>query len=185
MSAAPSTLRISTELMLPGILVGLGTGLIAGGLAALGGLPFAYVALTTLALGVPLAVMGAGYDAILASGRIRLGGVAPAMLYWIPAFPLARLFHEVVLDIGFGRAVVLPEALMSFLTFQAIMSVGYTIGFLWLHENVAGLWWLRVRDHNPVAARYVGQYTSQAAVMQGSKEQKARPNDGVGTSKPK
>ncbi|MBA3425277.1 MAG: hypothetical protein H0U04_12240 [Rubrobacter sp.] len=172
MSVAPS--RLAFELMLPGVVIGLGTGLVAGGLAALGSLPLSYVALTTLALGVPLAVMGAGYDALLASGRIRLGGVAPAMLYWIPAFPLARLFHEVTLDIGAGRSVVLPEALPSFLTFQAIMSVGYAIGFLWLHENVAGLWWVRVRDHNPVAARYVGQYTQQAAVMERSKKPKDR-----------
>jgi len=171
--SVPSS-RFAFELTLPGVAIGLVTGLVAGGLAALGGLPFSYVALTTLALGVPLAVMGAGYDALLALGRIRLGGVAPAMLYWAPAFPLARLFHEVALDIGAGRSVALPEALLPFLGFQAIMSVGYAIGFLWLHENVAGLWWVRIRDHNPVAARYVGQYTRQAAAMQSSKKPKDR-----------
>lgn len=178
MSVASS--RFAFEVTLPGVAIGLCTGMVAGGLATVGNLPLSYAALTALALGVPLAILGAGYDALLASGRIRLGGVAPAMLYWLPAFPLARLVHEVVLDLGAGRDVALPEALLPFLGFQAMMSVGYAIGFLWLHENVAGLWWVRIRERNPVAARYVGQYTRQAAAMQKSKK-RTEPRDQAGS----
>lgn len=157
------------ELTLPGIVIGFGGGLITGGIAAGGGLPLDYVILATLGLGVPLAVLGAGYDGLLALGWIRLGGVAPAALYWLPGFPIARLLHEIVLDLGSGRELALPEALAPFLAYQAILSLGYAIGFLWLHENLGGYWWIRIRDHNPVAARYVGQYTNQAAVMKHKK----------------
>jgi hypothetical protein len=41
--------------------------------------------------------------------------------------------------------------------------VGFAIGFIWMHEYVFGRWWIRIRDHNPVAERYVAQYTRQAA----------------------
>lgn len=169
MSVAPSSLRNTAELTLPGVVVGLGAGLIAGGMAAAAGLPLGYVILTFFALGVPLALLGAVYDMLLASGRVRLGGVAPAALYWLPGFPLARLIHEVVMDLGSGRVIALPEGFLPFLAFQGIMSLGYAIGFLWCHEMVATVWWPRVRDHNPVAARYVVQYTQQAAAMQDRK----------------
>lgn len=158
------------EVTLPGAVIGFAGGLITGGMAAGGGLPLDYAILAGLGLGIPLAVLGAGYDWLLASGRIRLGGVAPAALYWLLAFPLARLLHETVLDIGAGRALALPEGLLPFLAYQAILSLGYAIGFIWLHENMGAYWWLRIRDRNPVAARYVSQYTRQAATLKHSKK---------------
>jgi hypothetical protein len=164
--------RHFAEITLPGAVIGLGAGVVPGGLAAVVGLPFGYTVLTALGLGIPLAIFGAGYDALLASGRIRLGGVVPAALYWLPAFPLARLLHEVVLDVGSRRSIALPEALLPFLAYQAILSIGFAIGFLWLHEQLATLWWPRIRNHNPVAARYVSQYTRQAAATQQHKESK-------------
>lgn len=160
------------ELMLPGAVIGLSGGLITGGMAAGGGLPLDYVVLTALALGIPLAILGGGYGWVLASGRIRLGGVAPAALYWLAGFPIARLVHESLLDLGAGRAVALPEDILPFLAYQSILSLGYAIGFLWLHENVGGYWWIRIKDHNPVAARYVGQYMKQAATLQKQKQTK-------------
>lgn len=172
MKAMALSRRNIAELMLPGVVIGLGAGLIPGGLAAGAGLPLSYAVLTALGLGVPLAILGAGYDLVLASGWIRLGGVAPAALYWLPGFPLARLLHEVVLDLGFGNKVALPEAFLPFLAYQATLSLGFAIGFLWLHENLGPLWWPRIRDHNPVAARYVGQYTKQAAALEQSKQKR-------------
>src|SRR5918993_920304 len=127
MAMSTTSVRQFAEVSFPGAVIGLGTGGIAGGLAA---------------------------------------------LYWLPAFPLARLLHEVVLDIGSGRSVLLPEALLPFLAFQAILSVGFAIGFLWMHEQLATVWWPRIRDHNPVAARYVSQYTRQAAATERRKESK-------------
>jgi hypothetical protein len=166
-----TSVRHFAEIGFPGAVIGFGAGMIPGGLAVVVGLPLSYTVLTVLGLGIPLAIFGAGYDALLATGRIRLGGVVPAALYWLPAFPLARLLHEVVIDVVSGSAVLLREPLPSFLAYQAILSFGYAIGFLWLHEHLATLWWPRIRDHNPVAARYVSQYTRQAAATQQRKEE--------------
>lgn len=158
--------------MLPGVVIGFSSGLLLGGAVAIGGLSPWSVILNTLALGIPLAILGAGYDLLLASGRMRLGGVVPAALYWLPGFPLAMMLREVFVDLGTGKEVILSEALLPFLAYHALLSVGYAIGFLWLHENLSSLWWPRIRDHNPVAARYVALYTGQAAAMQKRKEQR-------------
>lgn len=157
-----SSLRRRAELLLPGFAIGLAAGCMAGGLAALGGLPAGYVAATTTALGVPLALLGAGYNGLLAVGRIRLGGVAPAAGYWLLAFPLARTTHEILLDVMLGRAVGLADGLLPFLGYQALLSVGFAIGFVWLHEHLAPIWWVHVRHHNPVAQQYVEWYVRQA-----------------------
>jgi hypothetical protein len=162
--------RQTAELVAPGFLIGMIAGAIGGGVAALGGLAAGYVIGTTVGLGVPLAAFGAGYSLLLASGRIRLGGVAPAALYWLLAFPVARVIHEVSIDVLSGRAVALPDGLVKFVVFQALVSVGYAIGFIWMHEYVFGRWWIRIRDHNPVAARYVAQYTRQASRTSAQKQ---------------
>jgi hypothetical protein len=166
----------TVELVAPGFLIGMVAGAIGGGVAAMGGLSAGYVIATTVGLGVPLAAFGVGYSLLLAAGRIRLGGVAPAALYWLFAFPLARVVHEVLIDVLSGRAVALPDGLVKFVAYQALVSVGYAIGFIWMHEYVFGRWWVRIRDHNPVADRYVEQYTRQAARTQ------ATPQDHPGTT---
>ena len=163
--------RQTVELVAPGFLIGMIAGAIGGGVAAMGGLDAGYVIGTTLGLGLPLAAFGVGYSMLLASGRIRLGGVAPAALYWLFAFPVARVIHEVLVDVLSGRAVALPDGAVKFLAYQALVSVGFAIGFIWMHEYVFGRWWIRIRDHNPVADRYVQQYTRQAAKTQGKPKQ--------------
>jgi hypothetical protein len=162
-------MRQTAELAAPGFLIGVSAGAVAGGVALVAGLPAGYVVATTIGLGVPLAAFGVGYSMLLASGRIRLGGVAPAALYWLFAFPLARLVHEVLVDVVSGRAVALPDGLVKFVAYQAMVSLGWAVGFIWMHEYVFGRWWVRVRDHNPVAARYVAQYTRQASRTQPKK----------------
>jgi hypothetical protein len=167
-TSPPATSRAQqfAELTLPGISIGLGSGAIAGGVALLGGLSVSFAATTALTLGIPLAVFGMGYDILLARGKVRLGVAAPAAVYWLLLFPLARLLHEVSFDIFSGNAISLPDAVLPFLVFQAMLSVGYAIGFVWLHEHVFPNWWIRIREHNPVADRYVEQYMAQAATMQ-------------------
>jgi hypothetical protein len=155
--------RDTVELAAPGFLIGMMAGAIGGGVAAMAGLSVGYVIGTAFGLGVPLAAFGVGYSLLLASGRIRLGGVAPAALYWLFAFPVARVIHEVLIDVLSGRAVALPDGLVKFVAYQALVSVGFAIGFIWMHEYVFGHWWVRIRGHNPVADRYVEQYTRQAA----------------------
>ncbi|MPY98136.1 MAG: hypothetical protein GEU97_09070 [Actinophytocola sp.] len=79
-----------------------------------------------------------------------------------------------------GNPITLPDALLPFLAYQAILSVGYAIGFVWFHEHVFPFWWIRVRDHNPVAERFVTQYTRQAAVMANRKQHRrdsSQPSD--------
>ncbi|HYI15144.1 MAG TPA: hypothetical protein VEX37_07115, partial [Thermomicrobiales bacterium] len=85
---------------------------------------------------------------------------------WLVLFPLARVLHEVFFDIVSGSRIGLPDALLPFLAFQAMVGVGYGIGFVWLTEHVFPTWWIRIREHNPVAQRYVEQYMAQAATMQ-------------------
>jgi len=167
-TSPPATSRAQqfAELTLPGVSIGLGSGVIAGGVALLGGLSASYAATTALTLGIPLAVFGMGYNILLARGKVRLGVAAPAAVYWLLFFPLARLLHEVSFDIFSGNAISLPDALLPFLAFQAMLSVGYAIGFVWLHEHVFPNWWIRIREHNPVAQRYVEQYMASAATMQ-------------------
>nr|WP_273841441.1 hypothetical protein [Rubrobacter calidifluminis] len=161
--------RRAWELAFPGMVVGLVTGLMVGGLAVYGGLSPALVALDTLGLCVPLVLLGALYDRLLAAGRIRLAGVAPAMLFWTLGFPAARVVQQLVLwgGTGFGGGRVFPDGFLPFLGYQALLGAGYGIGFLWIHEILALWWWPRIAEHNPVAMRYVRQLVGSAAGSSG------------------
>jgi len=127
---------------LPGAAVGLAAGVIAGGLAALVGQPLAWAAVTMLALGVPLALLGGGLGLLVATGRIPHGRFAPVALFWLVGFPLARLIHEISVSVVLTGQVRLPADLAGFLAYQGIVSFGWAIGFLWLHERIA----VRLRD---------------------------------------
>lgn len=122
---------------LPGAAVGLAAGVIAGGLAALVGQPLAWASVTMLALGVPLALLGGGFGLLVASGRIPHGRFAPVVLYWLAGFPLARLLHEITVSLALTGNVRLPADVLGFLAYQGIVSFGWAIGFLWLHERIA------------------------------------------------
>jgi hypothetical protein len=157
--------RRAAEIVLPGFAIGLAGGVLIGLLGVLGDLPAARAAVAVLVLGLPLAVAGACYDLLLVRGRMGIGTFAPAAVFWLPLFPLARLLNEVLADVLAGMPVVLPEALAPFLLFQAILSVGYAIGFVLLHEQVAPRWWLRVRDRNPDARALIERYKEHAALQ--------------------
>jgi hypothetical protein len=133
-------------------------------------------AVAVLALGLPLAAAGAGYDLLLIRGRMGIGVFAPAAGYWLLLFPLSRLVDEVLSDALAGRPVALPEGVLPFLAYQAVLSLGFAIGFVLLHENVAPRWWLRVRAGNPVAAELIERYKKHAAyqVAQGGRARAAR-----------
>ncbi len=168
--------RETAELLLPGFIIGSVAGVVAGGLAAISGLSTAHILVSAFGFGLPLAVLGAGYSAILASGRIRMGGIAPAALYWAIGFPIARLVHESAVDAVFpnqGLSAVGP--VLPWLLLMAVLSTGWTIGFMWLHEHLAPYWWLRIRDHNARANSYVEGYMSQAVKLQYQKESRRRP----------
>jgi hypothetical protein len=122
---------------IPGAAVGLAAGVVAGGLAALVGQPLSWALVTTLALGVPLGLLGGTLGLLMASGRLPRGRFAPIALFWLAGFPLARLVHEISVSLVLTGQVRLPSDLAGFLAYQGLVSMGWAIGFLWLHERIA------------------------------------------------
>jgi hypothetical protein len=149
------TRRQAAALGLPGAMIGLLGGAFAGVLAAVGSQPLSITLAAAIALATPLAIAGAGYDLLLATGRMPLGTLSPGALYWVAAFPLARAIQAVSVDLVAGDPLTVPHGWADFIAYQAILSVGFAIGFWWLHENFALRWWFRQRDRNPAAAHLV------------------------------
>ena len=143
--------RQMVELTLPGVAIGLLGGVILGVIVAAGGQPFHVALFAGVTLGVPLGVAGAGYEILVAKGRIPLGMLTPVALYWAVAFTLARVFQTALLDLYAGSDVAVPYGWLDFLAYQALVSVGFGIGYWWLHENFAPMWWIRIRERNPLA----------------------------------
>ena len=147
--------RSLVELSAPGAVIGLLGGLIAGGLAAGGGLSLGLSLFSGLALGVPLAAVGAFYEILLATGRAPLGPLTPVAIVWAVGFPLVRIMHAALISVWAGEAVAVPHGWVDFIVYNVILSVPFAIGFWWLHENFAPRWWIHIAGHNPVAAHYV------------------------------
>ena len=152
---ATLTTRQVLQLTLPGVVIGLLSGAILGVVVAGGGEPFHVVLFATVTLGVPLAAAGAGYEILVAQGRIPLGMLTPVALYFAVAFTLCRVFQTALLDLYAGSEVAVPHGWLDFVVYQALVSVGFGIGYWWLHENFAPLWWIRIRERNPVADHLV------------------------------
>lgn len=159
------------ELALPGALVGALAGGFAAVLAALGGQPPAWAAITAVTLAAPLALLGAGYSLLLSAGIFRPGVFAPAALYWFIGFPLARLVHELAAHSILAGQLGMPKDPLAFLAFQALVSLGFAIGFLWLHERIMPRWLLRVCEHNPRAQDVLAHYLQLAEQI---REQRTR-----------
>ena len=68
------------ELKIPGMLIGFVAGLLVGGLAAVAGAPTGYIIVAALGLGIPLAIFGMIYDALLDAGKLNFGYAAPTAL---------------------------------------------------------------------------------------------------------
>src|ERR671933_1033064 len=96
------------RLTLPGLAVGFIAGVVAGGLAAFVGQPAGWALVSALTLGIPLGLLGAGYTMLLINNKVRLGGFAPAAVYWLIGFPLARLLHEVLTHLIIAGTPSLP-----------------------------------------------------------------------------
>jgi hypothetical protein len=160
--ATDSRIWQTLEVGFPGIATGLVAGAVVGGLAALIGQPIGWALTGALVLGVLLASVGAVYGVMLARGWGRPGLFAPAALLWLVGFPLARLVHATYTPVLLGGAPTPPADVLGFLAYQGIVSMGYAVGFIWLHERVAPYWFLRIRGHNPVAARIYETYSAHA-----------------------
>jgi hypothetical protein len=168
--------RRVVELTVPGVAIGLLGGVILGVVVGGAGEPFHVALFAAVTLAVPLAAAGAGYEILVAQGRIPLGVLTPVALYWVVAFTLCRVFQTALLDLYAGSDVAVPHGWLDFLAYQALVSVGFGIGYWWLHENFAPLWWIRIRDRNPVADYLVGVKLQQAGALEAQRERKRQRN---------
>ena len=162
-------LKQLAEFSVPATAVGAAAGLIAGGLAAFVGQPAGWAVVTGLGLGVPLMLFGAGYAVLVGLGKVPAGVFAPAAVYWVIGFPLALLVHAVVTECVVAGTPGLPPEPWKFLAFRALVSMGFAIGFLWMHEQLGRHWWPRILDHNQYARRTVEQYAHLAAALEARK----------------
>lgn len=160
------------ELALPGALIGVVAGAVAGGLTLLAGQPAGWAAISALTLALPLGLLGAGYSVLLGQNLFRPGVFAPAGLYWLAGFPLARLFQETVTGLAVFGHVSLPGGVAGFLAYQAMVSLGFAIGFLWLHERLMPHWLMRLRERNPRARELFAAYVEHAEALWLAKERR-------------
>ena len=163
-SAGPGLKQLA-EFCVPAASVGVAAGVVAGALGVFVGQPVGWAVLTGLGLAVPLALLGAGYAALLALKKIPAGVYAPAALYWALGFPLALFIHAIVTEWVVTGTPGLPPEPWKFLAFRALLSMGFAIGFLWMHEQIGRHWWPRIMHHNLYAHRCVEQYVHLAESM--------------------
>jgi hypothetical protein len=171
-------LRQSGELALPGAGIGVVAGLAAAGLALVVGQPAGWSVAAGVALGLPLALLGGGFGLLQASGVVSPGVFAPAALYWLVGFPVARLLQEVLVGPLTGGRPALPPDLLGFVAYQAIVSLGFAIGFSWLHERIALRWLARIRHRNPRAERLFAFYLRHAEAQWRAREARQRARAG-------
>ncbi|GAA3706415.1 hypothetical protein GCM10022224_084910 [Nonomuraea antimicrobica] len=155
--------RHSIELALPGASIGAVAGAMAGGLTLFAGQPTGLAALSALALAAPLAFFGGLYGVLLGHGVFRPGTFGPVGLYWMAAFPVSRLLQESVAGVGMADGVPL------FLAFQAMVSLGFAIGFVWMHERLMPHWLVRRAGDNPLAKDLLSQYVRYASLVRARK----------------
>ena len=131
-------MRVLRLLKIPGMVIGFVAGLLVGGLAAVAGAPAGYIIVAALGLGIPLAIFGIIYDALLDAGKLNFGYAAPTALYGVLTFPIARLMQELLLTLIFGQGITLQHEanVLQFLVYQGIMGFGYGIGFLMIHGQI-------------------------------------------------
>jgi hypothetical protein len=160
------------ELALPGALIGLLGGMIAGALAVASELSLAVVLVVGVGLAVPLALAGAVYEILLAKGKAPLGVLGPVALVWFVAFPPIRVVHAALTDLVAGQPVAVPYGWGAFVAYQVLVSVPFAIGYWWLHENFAPRWWFHIRERNPVADHFVRVQLQYAGAAEEEKERK-------------
>ena len=164
--------RQLAEVSATGAVIGVLGGAVVGGMAALVGQPVAWALAGAVALAVPLALLGAAYGVLVALGRAKPGVFAPAALLWFVGFPLARLAHETLTPVLLGGNPTPPGDVVTFLAFQALVSMGFAIGFIWLYERITPAWLVQIKDHNPYAQRVYARYVAHAEAVWAAREHK-------------
>lgn len=161
------------ELTLPGAGIGAAAGVFAGLMTIIAGLEWGLVAVNAIGLAIPMALFGGGYTVLCALGIARVGVFAPAALYWMIAFPTSRMIQEASAGVYLTGAPGLSTDVLSFFLYNALLAPGLAFGFVWLHERLVPGWLLRIRDHNPAAARLAEAYLSYAGAMYAQKQRMA------------
>ncbi|SDQ95400.1 hypothetical protein [Thermostaphylospora chromogena] len=160
------------ELALPGFVIGVTAGLIAGGLTLTAGQSTGGAVVAAVTLGLPLGLLGGGYSLLMGKGVIKPGVFTVAGLYWLAGFPLARLCQEAATSAYLTGTPALREGLLPFLAFQGLISLGFAIGFVWLHERMTPRWLMRVQDRNPDARRLFESYVRHVEMLWRSRERR-------------
>ncbi|WP_049561436.1 hypothetical protein [Nonomuraea sp. SBT364] len=163
--------RHSLELALPGASIGAVAGAMAGGLTLFAGVPAGLAALSALAFAMTLGLFGGLYGVLLGHGLFRPGTFGPCGLYWMAAFPLSRLAQETLAGTG-GLADGVP----GFLVYQAMVGLGFAIGFVWLHERLMPHWLIRLAPANPQAEALLGLYLQHAQALRSSRASRSPRN---------
>jgi hypothetical protein len=164
--------RQLAEIGAPGAAIGVIAGAVVGVMSMFVGHPVAWALTGTLTLGVPLALLGLGYGALVATGRFQPGVFAPAAIYWMVGFPVARLAHETLTPAVLGGNPTPPDNVLGFLAFQVLVSFGFAIGYIWLFERITPPWLVSIKEHNPVAEEVYARYTHHAALMWEARERR-------------
>jgi hypothetical protein len=166
-----SKMRVLAEFCVPAFAIGGLATLGAFALSSVAGVPVGWAVLTSLALGVPIGLFGAAYAVLVAIGKAPIGVFTPCAALWAVGFPLARLTQEIVTAWLFTGSPGLPQgSFWGFLLYQAILSTGFAIGYLWLHEQLGRYWWPRVMDHNPYALRSVERHVQSSEAIREREE---------------
>jgi hypothetical protein len=120
-----------------GAIVALVTGVLMAVIAApTGGLSRSILGI--LALTLPLLLAGVFYGWLLDNGRLRVG-FGPGILFWVVAFPLARLSQELMVG---SETMSMTELLGDFMIYQAIVGGAFGLGFFLLHNQISA-WMIR------------------------------------------
>ncbi|GAB3930067.1 hypothetical protein GCM10029976_031020 [Kribbella albertanoniae] len=162
-------LKELAEFSMPAAAVGAAAGLVAGVLGSIVGQPLGWAVVTGLGLGLPLMAFGVGYAVLVALGKVPAGVFAPAAVYWVIAFPLALLVHAIATEWVVAGSPGLPPEPWKFLAFRALLSMGFAIGFLWMHEQIGRHWWPHILERNRYARRTVEQFVHLANAMEARK----------------
>jgi hypothetical protein len=123
------------ERLTPRVVAGGITAVVAGGLmaaltASAGGLAGSLPGIVALTL--TLVVAGATYGWLVDGERLS-GGFGSGILFWTAALPAARLAQELLVGQG------IPEGVMGFVVYQALVGGAFGLGFLLLQNQVSTL----------------------------------------------
>ncbi|OLT14001.1 hypothetical protein BJF78_20525 [Pseudonocardia sp. CNS-139] len=141
-------------------------------MSLLAGFPVGWAIAGVLTLGVPLAVLGMAYGALVGLGYVRPGTFALAALLWLVGFPLSRLAHETFTPVVLGGQPTPPDDILTFLAFQGLVSMGFAVGFVWMFERITPPWLVNIKDHNPAAEQVYARYAQYAAVVWETRERR-------------